>query len=271
VLAPAAFIERRNALAARARREGDEQVAARIKAIRRPTVGAAIVNALVRERGEVMSSLHALGAELRDAQACGNGPRMRNLLGRRQELMRVLDLRVVELASERGLTATRAVLQDVHATMLAALSDPQAEAIVRSGRLESALTDGTFADSPPAATTDQNEAIYTDAEPVGSSSTRRIESAQLKLHDANASATAADEAVEELAAAVINAQHELADLDSELEETLKRAWRIERDTSTADRKVTTAQDAHADAVRRAKALREAAAKAKAAYEHKSVS
>jgi hypothetical protein len=243
-LAPAAFVDRRNSLAALARSEGDAKLAAQIKALRRPTVGAALVNALARERREDIARFLALGAELRDAQARGDGQQMRVLLGRRQQLMRDLDREVAELANDRMLTATRAVLQEVHATLFAALSEPEAGALVRGGRLESALTDGGFADSASATTAGPNE------------------SAQRNLNEANARAAAADDAVKRLAAALSGGQLELADLDRQLDETRKRALRLERDKAAADRKVTAAQGAHADAVRRAKALREAAAKAR---------
>jgi hypothetical protein len=266
VLAPTAFIERRNTLAELARSEGDAQLAARIKALRRPTVSAALVNALVRERGEVIAGVLTLGADLRDAQARGDGVQMRALAGRRQELMRLVDRHVAELANERGLTATRAVERDVHATMLAALSDTRAEAIVRGGRLESALNDGTFAGSAAAATGRASSPSDSNDEPVGSASTRRIESAERKLKEASASAAAGDDAAEKLAAAVHSAQREHADLKNQLEETLERARSIERDLATADRTITSARDAHADAVRHAKALGEAAAMAKTQYE-----
>jgi hypothetical protein len=267
VLPPAAFIERRNSLAAAARGDNDAQLAAKVKALRRPTVGAALVNALVRERRDAIVSFFSLGAELRDAQAGGDGQEIRALVGRRQQLMRDLDRHIAELAKERGLTATRAVQQDVHATMLAALSHPQAEAIVRAGRLESALSDATFADGAPTATALPTSESHTDARSSRSSTTGRIESAERKLNEANASAAAADDAVEKLAAGVTSAQVELADLDSQLEDTIKQARRLERERSTSDRKVTIAQDAHADAVRRAKVLREAAAQAMTRYEH----
>jgi hypothetical protein len=267
VLAPGAFIERRNSLAAAAREDNDARLATKIKALRRPTVGAALVNALVRERGEIVAGFLTLGGELRDAQSRGDGQALRVLAGRRQQGMRDLDRHIGELAKERGLTATRAVEQDVHATMLAALSDPEAEAVVTAGRLESALSDTTFADRAPVATTRPRTVSHPKPESVTSSSTHRIESAERKLNEAKAIATDATDAVERLAAAVSTAQRELADLDNQLEETLKHVRRLERDRSTANRKVTTARDAHADAIRRAKVLREAASKAKTAYDH----
>jgi hypothetical protein len=265
-LAPAAFIERRNSLAAAARSEDDEQLAARIKALRRPTVGAALVNAFVRERGEAFASFLALGAELRDAQARGDGQQMRALAARRQQLMRDLDGDVAELAEERGLTATRAVQQDVHATMLAALSDPRAAAIVQTGRLESALTGSAFADGAPVATGGRTSANHSGAESVDPRSTGRLESAERKLNEANTSADAADHTVEKLAAAVSSAQRELADLENRLEEALERARAIERDRSAASRNLANVQDAHTDATTQAKALREAAVKARSTYE-----
>lgn len=268
-LPPAAFIERRNALAATARAEDDVELAATIKALRRPTVGAALVNALVRQRGEVMASLFTLGAELREAQDRGDGPALRVLMGRRQDLIRALDRGVAELASGWSLTATRAVLQDVHATLFTALSHPGAEALVRGGQLESALNDGMFDASAPATSVPAARAARAEPEPVASSSTMRIESAQRKLDEADASAAAAERAVETLADSLSGAQVELAELERQLDETLKEARQLERDRSTADRKVTTATDAHADAVRHAKALREAVAKAKRTYEQES--
>jgi hypothetical protein len=265
-LAPAAFIERRNAMAARAGSEGDPQLAAKIKALRRPTVGAALVNALVRERREVIDSFVTLSAALRDAQDRSDGQQIRDLAGSRQNLMRVLDRHIADLASERGLTASRTVQQEVHATMLAALSNTQAEATVLGGRMESGLNDGTFAANAPAAAARPKSASHTEPESAGSASTRRIESAQRKLNDANASAAAAVDDVEKLAAAAAGAQRELTDLDNQLDETLRQARRLERERSTADRKVATARDAHAEAVRRAQTLRDAAAKANTAYE-----
>jgi len=269
VLPPASFIERRNALAAAATADNDPKLAARIKALRRPTVGAALVNALVRERSEVITNFLTLGAELRDAQAGGDGQQVRALVRDRQQLMRNLDRHVAELAKERGLTATRAVQLDVHATFLAALSDAKAEAIVRGGCLESALSDGTFADSAPATDAHPSPARHTDTQSTGSTSTRRIASAERKVNEANASAAAADHAAEKLAAAVSSAQAELADLETQLAETHERARLFEQQRSTADRNVAAAREAHVDAVRRAKTLRDAAAIAKTAYERES--
>jgi hypothetical protein len=252
VLAPAAFIERRNALVALARSDGDAELAGEIKALRRPTVGAALTNALVREGGEVIASFFTLGAQLRDAQARGDGQQMRALASRRQQLMRDLDGEIAELATERRLTATRAVLQDVHATMLAALSNPRAEEVVRGGRLESALNDDRFGADPPAVTGGQPSASRTGAEG--------------KLNEAIASAAAADHAVEKLAADLSSARRELAELDNQLEETLKQARRLERDKLIAGQLVATAMDAHADASKRAEVLRAAADKARSTYE-----
>jgi hypothetical protein len=256
-LPPAGFIERRNVLAAAARSDNDTQLADRIKALHRPTVGAALVNAFVRERGDVFAGFLSLGTELRDAQARGDGEQLRALAGRRQQLMRDLDRDIAVLAEERELTATRAVQQDVHATMLAALSDPQAAAIVRSGHLESALHQSSLADAAPR---------HTDRESAQSSSTDARESAERALNEANASAAAADRAVEQLAAAVSSAQLAVFDLENQLAETLNRARLIDGEKSVAEGKVAAAQDAYTEAIKEAKVLRGVATKARTTYE-----
>ncbi|HZG95712.1 MAG TPA: hypothetical protein VEZ46_13480, partial [Mycobacteriales bacterium] len=67
-LPPEEFVTRRDALA-RELRSSDRGASAEIKALRRPTVGAWLVNQLARAEAEALDELLETGAALRDTQA----------------------------------------------------------------------------------------------------------------------------------------------------------------------------------------------------------
>src|SRR2546421_6099817 len=62
------FIPAREALAKRARKEGQPAIAGRIKALRKPTVSAWVVNKLARENELDVQRLLKAGAQLTEAQ-----------------------------------------------------------------------------------------------------------------------------------------------------------------------------------------------------------
>ena len=78
-LAPEEFVAARDGLARRLKREGDAETAARVKALRRPTLSAWAVNQLARARGRELEPLLDAGERLRsahqDALAGGGAPR----------------------------------------------------------------------------------------------------------------------------------------------------------------------------------------------------
>ena len=67
-LPPSEFVAARNALAKRAREEGERAVAARIKELRKPSISAWVVNQLVRERELDVQRLLKAGERLAKAQ-----------------------------------------------------------------------------------------------------------------------------------------------------------------------------------------------------------
>jgi hypothetical protein len=64
-LPPGEFVTARDREASEARAAGDRSQAAVIAKLRRPTIGAWMVNLLALERSEQLDELFALGAELR--------------------------------------------------------------------------------------------------------------------------------------------------------------------------------------------------------------
>lgn len=138
-LPPEEFTVQRDDLA----RQADGPVAKAIKALRKPTVPAHVVNRLVRARPGDVDGLLALGDELRAAMSGGGD--VRSLTEQRRQAISDL-VGSARAAADRELTA--AIEQDVAATLEAATADPDLGAAVRSGRLVKPLRYAGFGTLP---------------------------------------------------------------------------------------------------------------------------
>ncbi|HEY3408777.1 MAG TPA: hypothetical protein VGK53_11460 [Propionicimonas sp.] len=141
---PADFVTRRDELAKQARGDGDRELAAAIKALRRPTVGAWYLNVAAAAGLTSLRELLDLGRELRETQAAGDFAALRELAARRGPLVaRVLRDLTAHLA-QVGVTVTGNGLDEVRTTLGAALADPAVDQLVRSGRVDRPLSYGGF-------------------------------------------------------------------------------------------------------------------------------
>jgi hypothetical protein len=138
-LLPAQFTAARDAQAAEARRAGDKQLAAEIKALKKPTVGAWLANLLVRERRAQVEQLLDLGAALRQAQAGLAAGELRRLSQERHTVVASLRNEARTLARDAGQPVSDAVAQELEATLEAALADAEAAGALRSGQLTAGL------------------------------------------------------------------------------------------------------------------------------------
>jgi hypothetical protein len=143
-LAPGDFTAARNARAKRVRADGDRDLAGQVQALRKPTVAAWAVNALVRHHPDDVADLLALGAMLRDAQEARAGGELRDLNRRQHELMAVARRHADALAADAGQTLTDAVVVQLEGTLRAAMTDPDAADAVRSGLLTAELLSTGF-------------------------------------------------------------------------------------------------------------------------------
>lgn len=125
----AEFVSARNAAAKAAKAEGDADLAAKIKELRKPTTAAAIVNRLAREDPDELRELAELGDELRDAHTRLAGDDLRALTRRRGELVR----RIVHGLAKMSDTVAR----EVEATLEAVAADPDTAALALAGCLTS--------------------------------------------------------------------------------------------------------------------------------------
>ena len=139
-LSPGDFTAARDERVARARTSGNRDLARAIGALRRPAVSAWLVNQLVREAGDQVGELLALGESLRQAQKDLAGDQVRELSAQRRRLVAGLVAEAKRLAERDGRPAGLQVEREVEATLQAALADAGAAAAVRAGCLASPLS-----------------------------------------------------------------------------------------------------------------------------------
>ena len=137
-LAPEEFTAARNARA-KAAKPGDPELARRIGELRKPSPAAWIANTLARARADALEELVALGGELRDAQAAGDGRALTRLAAERRTLVGSLLQQAGGLADAADRSPSRAVLDEVEQTLIAGTVDPAAAEALRTGRLVRSL------------------------------------------------------------------------------------------------------------------------------------
>ncbi|MDX6264084.1 MAG: hypothetical protein QOH84_5772 [Kribbellaceae bacterium] len=134
-LTPDEFTAARNQVA----KTADGAAAVAIKALRKPTLAAWLANLLVRTDPDGVNALTELGEELRAAHLSADGARLRELTPRRHDLVTTLVASARVEAQELGRTTTTSVTDRLAETLDAAIIDPGAAQLLRSGQLTSAL------------------------------------------------------------------------------------------------------------------------------------
>jgi DNA repair exonuclease SbcCD ATPase subunit len=134
------FISARKAEASAASKDGDEDTAYRIAELRKPSVGAWLVNQLARNREAFVAEVLELGERLREAQEESDGEALRELGTDRRELVKRGVKEASTVAGDNGQKATSTVLTNVEETLRAALSDATAGQALRDGLLVKPLS-----------------------------------------------------------------------------------------------------------------------------------
>jgi len=140
-LPPDQFTSVRDAKAKEARSAGDARGAVAIKALRRPTASAWLVNLVVRTHTDDFQALLDLGRQLRVAQRNLSGDDLRRLSQERQLAVSNLAREAMTLAGQQ---MSDLVSREITSTLEAAVADENAADAVRSGRLTKALSYSGF-------------------------------------------------------------------------------------------------------------------------------
>src|SRR4051794_36832448 len=114
-------------------------LAAPVKALKKPSLAAWVVNLLVRHETEQVDQVLSVGAALRAAQESMSGDELRQLTRQRRQVTAAVTTQARRLAREHGQKITEAVAQQVEATLTAAMVDEECAKAVRSGMLLTAL------------------------------------------------------------------------------------------------------------------------------------
>ena len=155
-LAPEEFVAARDERVKALRTGGEAAAAKQVAALRKPTVGAWLVNLLVADEPGIAAQVSALAEQLRTAQEQLVGADLRALGRQRQELVSGLVARARALARDAGRKVTGSVLDtEVESSLRAALADPDVAREVLSGRLTHATEFAGFGPTPPATSRDR--------------------------------------------------------------------------------------------------------------------
>jgi hypothetical protein len=162
LVAPAGFVAARDAQTARVRAAGERQLAAEIKALRRPGAGAWLANLLARHQPEQIVELLAVGEQLQEAHAQLAGTKLRPLTAQRRQMIAALCDTALQLAERAGHPANKVAARELEDTLTAATAGPETAEQLKQGRLVESLRQvgmgpglddlalpGTIATSPP--------------------------------------------------------------------------------------------------------------------------
>jgi DNA repair exonuclease SbcCD ATPase subunit len=271
------FTPSRDARAKELKAAGDTELAQQVKALRKPSLAAWVVDLFVRREADQVDQVLAMGAALREAQAGMSGEELRALTRQRRQLTAAVTQQARSLAGEEGVRVTQAVADQVEATLTAAMVDERCGEAVRSGLLVAALAATGVDEVDVASAVAVPEALGFVATARAAEPRARPDLRVVPDPDADAKARAAAEealaeAEEEVAAArsayddagvdVERLQARQLQLEAEIDELKRRIAALEESYDEVEDELGDADEARAEALEvleRATAARDAAA------------
>jgi len=273
------FTPARDALA-KELKTSDKDLSARVKALKKPSLAAWVVNLLVRREPEQVEQVLGVGAALREAQASLAGDDLRALTRQRRQLTAAVTTTARGHALDLGQKITSSVADEVEATLTAAMVDADAAEAVRSGLLVKALATTGLGDLDLTAYVAVPEAVGfvptpTELEPPEPpdlhvvpdpdadekklrAAQEALEAAQAEVDDANTAMAAAHADVEALEARSLQVQAEIDELRRKLGELEESQDEIDEELEEAQVVVQAARadvsSAEANRVRAEKAV-----------------
>ncbi|WP_110181624.1 hypothetical protein [Nocardioides solisilvae] len=269
-LPPGDFTATRDARAKELRGD-DRALADRVKALRKPSTAAWVLNLLVRREPEQVAQVLGVGEALREAQATLDGERLRTLTRQRRQVTAALATTARARAREAGHRVTPAVGEQLEASLTAALLDEHAAAALRSGLLVTALhatgvgqADVSGAVAVPAALghlvtarpATEEETAGEDARPGlrvvpdpdadrkrRAAAEERLAAAEARLAEAREEAADADAGVSELQARSLQLVAEVEELRRRIAELEASAEEVDEELEEAEAVAEEAHDA----------------------------
>jgi len=239
-----------------AKQVGDKAVAAEVKRLKKPSVAAWAVNLLVRVETEQIDAVLELADSLRAAAESLDGDELRALTRQRRQLTSALATAARSHAREAGVRLTGPVVDQVEGMLTAAMLDPVAAQVVRTGRVVAAFTATGVSQLDVASVVALPEALDVQAVPLPADEAP----AAPELHvvpDGGAKLAAAEDALQEASGHVARMQALLdqaegavgtlnarrLQLQGEADELRRRLAAIEDDVEDVDDELEDAEEA----------------------------
>jgi len=249
---------------AKALKADDADLARRVKALRKPSTAAWVVNLLVRREAEQVEQVLAVGTALREAQAAMSGEELRTLTRQRRQLTAAVTTQARRVAAAAGVKVTTAVSDQVEATLTAAMVDEGCAAAVRSGLLVTGLaTTGLDAVEPGTAVavpealgfTATATATGAGAEgrpdlhvvPDPEADAKALAAARGRLEETEGELGRATEALESAATDVTDLEARAMQVQAEIDELRRRLAELEAAYEEVDDELGDAEDVRAEA------------------------
>jgi hypothetical protein len=244
---------------ARAKELKGTDLAAPVKALKKPSLAAWIVNLLVRRDADQVTQVLDLGAALREAAAGMQGEELRALTRQRRQLTAAVTSGARALASGEGVKVTQSVADQVEATLTAAMLDARCAEAVRSGLLVTALAAtgvdevdlGAAVATPDAlgftASTTERPPPELHVVPDPDAAEKALAAAREEVAEAQRLVDAARRTATEAAAAVAELEARALQLQSEADELKRRLARLEDQQEEVDDDLSDAESERSEA------------------------
>lgn len=248
----------------------DKELAARIKSLKKPSMAAWAVNLLVRREADQIDQVLAIAESLRSAAASMDGDELRTLTRQRRQLTAALTSTARDLIRTEGVRLTAPVADQVEGMLTAAMLDPRAAEVVRSGLVVTAFTSTGLSELDVSAVCAVPEATGHLAAPVTSKpptlhvvpdDAAKLERARDGVAEAELLVAEAREELDTVNAGVEKLRARRLQLQGELEELRRRLAGLEDDVDQVDEDLEDADEGRLEA---SSALEDAEAGLKAA-------
>lgn len=232
------------------------ELARQIKALRKPSTAAWAINLLVRREADQIDQVLDLAASLRAAAESMDGDGLRTLTRQRRQLTAALTTSAAQLVREFGVRLTPAVADQVEGVLTAAMLDPDAAAVVRTGLVLTAFTSTGVSAVDPAtlcavpaslghrATATERPAPVLQVVPDGGV---RRQAAEEQVEEAAEEHARATEGLEHLRARNENLNARRLQLQGEIDELRRRLAGIESEVDALDEEIEETLDEVEDA------------------------
>ncbi|WP_232675786.1 hypothetical protein [Nocardioides sp. R-C-SC26] len=235
---------------ARAAKATDNELAAAVKSLRKPSTAAWVINLLTRRDPDGVRELLAVGEALRAAQSAMSAEELRALTRQRRQLTAAITQQARSLAREEGVRTTEAVADQVEGTLTAAMLSRGCAEAVRSGLLVSTFATTGLDEVDVRAHVALAEALghaATPRDPVGHEPPPRPELHLVPDPDADAKArAAAEEDLVEARRALTDAESERDQVRVTVEDLKARQLQVESEIDELRRRIADLESVYDD-------------------------